>query len=45
VTDHRLSGDVKNFNLQPILNGDLDPLIDSLTTAEQAALLQAQTEA
>ena len=45
VTDHRLSGDAKNFNLQPILNGDLDGLIDSLVTADQAALLQAQTEA
>ena len=45
VTDHRLSGDVKNFNLQPIINGDLDALIDALVTADQAALLQAQTEA
>ena len=45
VTDHRLAGDVKNFNLQPIMNGDLDALIDSLVTADQAALLQAQTEA
>ena len=45
VTDHRLSGDVKNFNLQPIMNGNLDELIDCLITADQAALLQAQTEA
>ena len=45
VTDHRLSGEMKNFNLQPILNGDLDALIDALVTADQAALLQAQTEA
>jgi peptide chain release factor 1 len=45
VTDHRLSGDVKNFNLQPVINGDLDALIDALVTADQAALLQAQTEA
>ena len=45
VTDHRLSGDVKNFNLQPIMNGNLDELIDCLVTADQAALLQAQTEA
>jgi len=45
VTDHRLSGEQKNFNLQPILNGSLDELIDALVTAEQAALLQAQTEA
>ena len=45
VTDHRLNGEGKNFNLQPILNGDLDPLIDSLVTADQAARLQSQTEA
>jgi len=45
VTDHRLSGDAKNFNIQNIINGDLDGLIDSLVTADQAAKLQAQTEA
>ena len=45
VTDHRLSGDGKNFNLQSVMNGNLDPLIDSLVTARQAELLQAQTEA
>ena len=45
VTDHRLSGDNKNFNIQSIINGNLDPLIDCLVTAEQAAKLQAQTEA
>ena len=45
VTDHRLSGDLKNFNIQNIINGDLDGLIDSLVTADQAAKLQAQTEA
>lgn len=45
VTDHRLSGDVKNFNIQNIINGELDALIDSLVTADQAAKLQAQTEA
>jgi protein subunit release factor A len=36
---------MKNFNLQPIINGELDALIDALVTADQAALLQAQTEA
>lgn len=45
VTDHRLSGDQKNFNIQSIINGNLDPLIDSLITADQTARLQAQTEA
>ena len=45
MTDHRLSGEVKNFTLQPIMNGALDDLIDTLVTADQAARLQAQTEA
>ena len=41
VTDHRLTGDGKNFNLAPILDGNLDPLIDALVTADQAARLQS----
>lgn len=44
VTDHRLSGDMKNFNLQNIINGDLDELIDCLVTSDQTAKLQAQAE-
>lgn len=42
VTDHRLSGDNKNFNLQAVINGELDPLIDSLVSQDQAEKLQAQ---
>ena len=45
VTDHRLTGDNKNFNISSIINGDLDPLIDALVTADQAEKLQAQAEA
>ncbi len=45
VTDHRLSGDSKNFNLSAVIDGDLDPLIDALVTAEQAEKLQMQSEA
>ncbi len=45
VTDHRLSGDVKNFNLSAVINGDLDELIDALVTADQAEKLKAQNEA
>ena len=45
VTDHRLSGDNKNFNIASVINGDLDPLIDALVTADQAAKLQVQAEA
>ncbi len=44
VTDHRLSGDVRNFSLQAILNGDLDALIDSLISSDQAEKLRMQTE-
>ena len=44
VTDHRLSGDMKNFNLQNIINGELDGLIDCLVTSDQTAKLQAQAE-
>ncbi len=39
VTDHRLSGDAKNFNIDRIMNGELDELIDALVTADQAARL------
>ena len=45
VTDHRLTGDNKNFNISSVINGDLDPLIDALVTADQAEKLQAQAEA
>ena len=42
VTDHRLSGDGRSFNIGAILNGDLDPLIDALVTADQADKLARQ---
>ena len=45
VTDHRLSGDGRNFQIDRIINGDLDPLIDALVTADHAERLTAQTEA
>ena len=45
VTDHRLTGDNKNFNISAIINGDLDALIDALVTADQAEKLRQQTEA
>ena len=40
VTDHRLTGDNKNFNIAAIINGDLDALVDALTVADQTARLQ-----
>ena len=42
VTDHRLEGDTKNFNIDAVISGGLDPIIDALTTAEQTALLAQQ---
>lgn len=44
VTDHRLTGEVRNFNIQSVLNGGLDPVIDALVTAEQAEKLRKQAE-
>ena len=29
VTDHRLTGENKNFNIDTVMNGDLDPIIDA----------------
>lgn len=43
VTDHRLEGDQKNFNLDRIIEGHLDELIEALTVADNAARLQAET--
>lgn len=39
VTDHRLTGDNKNFAIDAVMNGALDPVIDALTTASQAEKL------
>ena len=44
VTDHRLEGDNKNFNLSAVIDGDLDALIDALTVADQAQKLRKQAE-
>lgn len=42
VTDHRLTGETKNFNIDAVINGDLDPIIDALTMQYQAAALAAE---
>ncbi len=44
VTDHRLEGDQKNFNLDKIIEGELDNLIEALTIADHAAKLQAEAQ-
>jgi peptide chain release factor 1 len=42
VTDHRLEGDNKNFNLDKVIEGDLAGLIEALVIADNAAKLQAE---
>ena len=44
VTDHRLTGDAKNFNIASVINGDLDDLVDALTLNDQAQRLQEGKE-
>ena len=44
VVEQRLEGDARNFNLDAVLNGNLDEMIDRLTTADQAEKLKAQTD-
>lgn len=42
VTDHRIN--LTLYNLQNIINGEIDELIDKLTMAENAERLKAETE-
>ena len=42
MTDHRLSGEGRSFQIGSIMDGDLDALIDALVTADQAERLAAQ---
>ncbi|MDX1940793.1 MAG: peptide chain release factor 1 [Saprospiraceae bacterium] len=44
VTDHRLEGDAKNYNLDTIMEGNLDELLEALQIAENAEKLQAREE-
>jgi peptide chain release factor 1 len=39
VTDHRLEGDQKNYSLQTIMDGNIDPIIDALRAEENAEKL------
>ena len=45
VTDHRLTGEGRSFNLDSVINGNLDPLLDALTAMDQAEKLAAAAEA
>jgi len=40
VTDHRLEGDNKNFNLDKVIEGYIEPIIEALTIADNAIKLQ-----
>lgn len=41
VTDHRLTGDAKNFSLQTIIAGDIDGIIEELQLFENTEKLKA----
>ena len=45
VIEERLTGDAKEYHLDQILAGRLDPMIDALVTADQAARLAEAREA
>ena len=42
VVEQRLTGDARSFQLDAVLNGDLDPIIDRLIAAEQTEKLQGE---
>ncbi len=42
VTDHRLNGEIRNFNIDTVINGGLDGIIDALTAQYQAEELNRQ---
>ena len=43
VTDHRLTGEGRSFNIDTVINGGLDPLIDALAAQEQTEKLKEQS--
>ncbi len=42
VTDHRLEGSIKNFNLQSVVEGEIAPIIEALQMYENAERLKAE---
>ena len=42
VTDHRLEGDAKNYNLDTVVAGNLEPIFEALQMAENAEKLKAR---
>jgi peptide chain release factor 1 len=41
VTDHRLEGDYKNFNLDKVIEGELDEVLEALRIADNSERLKA----
>ena len=44
VTDHRLTGEVRNFNLQQVIDGNLDEIINALIAQDRSEKLKEQAE-
>jgi peptide chain release factor 1 len=44
VTDHRLEGEAKNYNLNTVIEGDLSEILNSLQMAETAEKMKAEVE-
>ena len=44
VTDHRLTGENRSFNISSVINGELDPIIDALVMQYQAEELSRSSE-
>ena len=40
VTDHRLEGDNKNFNLDKVIEGDIEGVLEALRVTDNAMRLQ-----
>lgn len=43
VTDHRLEGDNKNFNLDKVVEGDIEGIIEALLIADNAERIKGET--
>lgn len=41
VTDHRLDGDMKNYSLREVVDGDLDTIIQNLQLLERAEMMKS----
>lgn len=44
VTDHRLEGSAKNFNLQQVVNGEIAPIIETLKILENTEKMKSGEE-